>query len=298
MFNNASGYSLADIAAATGGARNNDGYGNGMWGDGAWWIIILFLFCFNGWGNGGFGRNGNGIGTDLSGALTRADLCQDMNFQGLENGVRGVQQGLCDGFYAMNTSLLNGFNGVDNAICNLGYQTQNGFNQTQVAMMQGDNALQAQLAECCCSTKGAIKDAQFANQVGQSAIQTQISDCCCTIGREIERGFADTAYRMATDTCALQTSMANNTRDIIDSQNAGTRAILDYLCQEKIADLQSENQSLRLAASQQAQNTYLVNALRPMPIPAYASCNPWAGSGYGGCGCNNGYNNGCGCNNF
>ena len=81
---------------------------------------------------------------------------------------------------------------------------------------------------------------------------------------------------MATNTCALKTQMANDTRDIIDSQNAGTRAILDYLCQEKIADLQSENQSLRLAASQQAQNNYLVSQLRPCPTPAYITCNPWA----------------------
>lgn len=98
---------------------------------------------------------------------------------------------------------------------------------------------------------------------------------------------------MATNTCALKTQMANDTRDIIDSQNAGTRAILDYLCQEKIADLQSENQSLRLAASQQAQNNYLVNALKPCPIPAYPSCNPWAGSGYGGCGCGNNFGGCC-----
>lgn len=60
----------------------------------------------------------------------------------------------------------------------------------------------------------------------------------------MERGFADINYNMATNTCAIQTSMANHTRDIIDSQNAGTRAILDYLCQEKISDLQSENQAL------------------------------------------------------
>lgn len=312
MFNTSNGYSLADIAAATGGARNNDGYGDGMWGNGAWWIIILFLFCFNGgmWGNGGWGGGANNAG--LQGALTRADLCQDMNFQGLENGVRGVQQGLCDGFYAMNTSVLNGFHGVDNAVCTLGYQTEQavngvntnlmqGFNATQLAMMQGQNALQAQLADCCCTTKGAIKDAQFANQVGQNAIQTQLADCCCTLGREIERGFADTAYRMATDTCAIQTSMANNTRDIIDSQNAGTRAILDYLCQEKIADLQSENQTLRLAASQQAQNNYLIDQLKPCPSPAYLVCNPYTGmygtygNGFnfnnGGCGCNNGCGN-------
>lgn len=112
---------------------------------------------------------------------------------------------------------------------------------------------------------------------------------------------------MATDTCALQTQMANNTRDIIDNANANTRSVLDYLCNEKIADLQQENQTLRLAASQQAQNVYLLEQLRPAPVPAYPAC-PVGGYGYGaysgygfpfgysnnGCGCNN--NCGCGCN--
>lgn len=294
MFNTSGGYSLSDIAAVSG--NRNDGYNDGMFGNGAWWIIILFLFCFNGWGNNGWNRNGEGFNSPAGqGALTRADLCSEFNFNNLDRGVTGIQQGLCDGFYAMNTSLLNGFNGVDNAICSLGYQTQNGFNATQVALMQGNNALQAQLADCCCSTKGAIKDAQFANQVGQNAIQNQLATSTCDLGRFIERGFADTAYRMATDACAIQTSMANNTRDIIDSQNAGTRAILDYLCQEKIADLQNENQNLRLAASQQAQNNYLVSQLRPCPQPAYITCNPFTGQTYGGCG--NAYGCGCGgCN--
>lgn len=280
MFNNASGYSLADIAAATGNDRNgNDGWGN----NGAWWIIILFLFMFMGWGRNGFG-NGNDAATQ--GALTRADLCSEFNFNGLENAVRGVQNGLCDGFYAMNTGMLNGFNGVDNAICNLGYQTQQGFNNTNVALMQGQNALGTQLAQCCCDTRAAIKDNAFSTLQGQNAIQTQIADCCCRTNNNIERGFADINYNMATNTCAIKTEMANNTRDIIDSQNAGTRAILDYLCQEKIADLQSENQSLRLAASQQAQNNYLISQLKPCPVPAYPSCNPWGGASCGNYGCN------------
>ena len=295
MFNSSNGYSLADIAAATGNGRN-DGYNDGMFGNGAWWIIILFLFCFNGWGNNGWGRNNGADSPAFQGAVTRADLCSEFNFNNLDSAVRSLQSGLCDGFYAMNTGMLQGFNGVDNAICSLGYQTQNGFNATQVAMMQGQNALQAQLADCCCTTKGAIKDAQFANLQGQNAIQNQISDCCCRTNNNIERGFADINYNMATNTCALKTQMANDTRDIIDSQNAGTRAILDYLCQEKISDLQAENQNLRLAASQQAQNNYLVSQLRPCPTPAYITCNPWASQApYGSCG---NYNfNGCGCNN-
>lgn len=78
MFNSNNGYSLADIAAATGGNDRNNG---GIWNDGgAWWIIILFLFCFSGWGNGfggfgGYGANSNGLGSPSGqGWATRATL--------------------------------------------------------------------------------------------------------------------------------------------------------------------------------------------------------------------------------
>ena len=64
-------------------------------------------------------------------------------------------------------------------------------------------------------------------------------------------------------------------RDIIDANNAGVRSILEFLTQDKIATLQAENQGLRLAASQAAQNAYLVNELRPAPIPAYTVANPY-----------------------
>ena len=133
-------------------------------------------------------------------------------------------QGICDGFYAVNASLMNGFHGVDNAICNLGYNVQQGFNATQLAMLQGQNALSTQLAQCCCD-----------NRAGQKDIQ----------------------YQMATDTCAVTTALANNTRDIIDNQNANYRGLMDFMVQSKIDALQSENQALRLSASQQAQNTVI-----------------------------------------
>lgn len=103
---------------------------------------------------------------------------------------------------------------------------------------------------------------------------------------------------MATNTCALQNTMNNNTRDIIDSQQAGTRAILDFLTNDKIATLQAENNDLRRAASQDRQNALLtstmaaqtnqiINAVNPAPIPAYTVPNPNA---YYGCGCNTGCN--------
>lgn len=251
MFN-ATSPSLADIAAVTGNNRND-----GMWDNGAWWIVILLIFGWGGFGNfGGNGMNG-GVGSEVQ---------RGFDTQAIIGKLDGINSGLCDGFYAQNTAIMNGFHGVDNAICNLGYQTQQGFNTTNIALMQGQNALQSQLANCCCETREAIQGVN---------------------------------YNMATNTCALQNTMNNNTRDIIDSQNAGTRAILDYLCQDKIATLQAENNDLRRAASQDRQNALLttamsaqtqqiINTVKPAPIPAYQVPNP---NVYYGCGCNTG----CGC---
>lgn len=239
------------------------GYGNdGAWGDGGWlWIIVVFALLF-GWGNGGWGGfGGNNGGGYVATAATQADIQRGFDTQSIIGKLDGITNGLCDGFYAQNTALMNGFHGVDNAICNLGYQTQQGFNTTNIALMQGQNALQAQLADCCCQNREAI---------------------------------AQVRYDMAQDTCALQNTMNSNTRDIIDSQNAGTRAILDYLCQDKIATLQAENNDLRRAASQDRQNALLttamtaqtqqiINAVNPTAIPAYVVPNPNAYA----------YNNGC-----
>lgn len=253
----------------TGGTGYNNGGGWG--GDWGAWIILFLIFGMFGWG--GFGGFGGGWGGG-NGALTRADLCSEFNFNGLENAVRGVQQGICDSTYALNTSILNGFHGVDNAVCNLGYQTQQGFNATQVALMQGFNAAQAQAAECCCQTQRAIDSVN---------------------------------YNMATNTCALQNTMNNNTRDIIDNANANSRAILDYLCQDKISTLQSENQALRLAASQSNQNAVLMAAMdankaeilrrtgAECPTPAYVVQPPQpVNFPTNCCGQFNGWGNGCG----
>ena len=101
-------------------------------------------------------------------------------------------------------------------------------------------------------------------QGGFNALGHQISDCCCETGRAIERGFAETNYNLATQAC--------DTRRAIEDS---TRSILDFLTQDKIATLAAENQSLKFAASQAAQNAYLVGELRPAPIPAYTVANPY-----------------------
>ena len=268
MFNNnAGGYSLSDIAAVT---DANNGRNNGLFGDCSWWIIILFLFCFNGWGFGGFG---GGAGGAYQPTTTREEIAYGFDMNNLENGVRSIQNGICDGFYNMNTSLLTGFNGIQNSqnqgfaglntvIANSTSNIQQDLNAINIANMQNTNAITAQL----------------------NALGTQQADCCCQTQRALERGFADIGYNLATQECQTRQAIADSSRDIIDNQNANARSILDFLTQDKIATLTAENQSLKFAASQSAQNNYLVQTLRPCPIPAYISCNPWGTNvGYGGC---------------
>ena len=265
MFNTNGGYSLADIAAATGGSSNRD---SGGWGDegGAWWIIILFLFVFCGWGNNGNGWGGNsGGGSSAGQALTRGELCQDMNFADVEQGIRGISDNLTGGFAGVQSALASEFRGTDNAICTLGYQMQTGFNDVITAANANATSLTSQL----------------------SSMAAQNASCCCDIEREVERDFADLNYNLATQSCATQRTISDTARDLLDNQNANTRSILDFLTQDKLATLTAENQGLRLAASQQAQNNYLVNALKPSPVPAFTVPNPYTGyaTPYAPCGC-------------
>ena len=132
-----------------------------------------------------------------------------------------------------------------------------------------------------------------------------LKDCCCTTQRAID----GVNYNMATNTAALQNTICGSTRDIIDATNAGTRAVLDFLTQDKISTLTAENQALKFQASQTAQNAFitanqdaqtaeLIRRLgRDCPVPAYVVPNPNCcygnpvGVGYGG-------NGGCGCGGF
>lgn len=246
--------------------------GGSMWGGDNWILGLAALGLVFGGGFGGFG--GFGGGGALNGVVTRAELADGFNFNNLENGIRGIQQGICDSTYALNTGMLNGFAGVNNAICDLGYSTQQGFNATNIALMQGFNGVQA----------------------GQNAISNQLASCCCDIREQI----GQVRYDMATDTCAIQNTIQNTTRDLIDNQNANTRSILDFLVKDKISDLERENQNLKLAASQERQNNYLTSAIcgqtaeliqriAPTPVPSYSVPAPYpycvGNTSCGGCGC-------------
>ena len=194
---------------------------------------------------GGWG-NGFGFGGGGNGVMDGYVLTSD--FANIERKIDSVNQGLCDGFYQQ-AQLVNGTN----------MAMANGFAQAELSRSNQQAALMQQL----------------------TAMQMQAQQCCCD-----QR--ADTAqlrYDMATQGCDTRNTIQTATRDIIDNANSNSRAILDFLTQSKLQDLQSENQGLKLAASQAAQNSYLVSQLRPSPIPAYTVQNPYCCNQFAGCGC-------------
>lgn len=229
-------YSLSDIAAASGNRQNDGLFG----GNGAIWLIVLFLFVFCGWGgNWGGGNRTGGQGTVMDGYVLTSD------FANIERKIDGVNSGLCDGFYAQ-AQLINGTQ----------MQMANGFAQAelsrsnqQAALMQMLYTMSAQQADCCCKTQTAIQGVN---------------------------------YNLSTQACETRNAIQNGTRDIIDAINCGIRGIDQRLTAQEIAAkdarIAEQNQQLfaaQLAASQAAQNSYLVQTLRPCPTPAYVVANPY-----------------------
>lgn len=194
----------------------------------------------------GWGNGGWGNNGNGGGVVDGYVLTSD--FANVERKIDSVNQGLCDGFYQQ-AQLVNGTN---MAMANGFAQAELSRANQQAALMQQLNAMQMQAANCCCENRAAI---------------------------------AQVRYDMAAQACDTRNTVQNATRDIIDNANSNSRAILDFLTQSKLADLQSENQGLKLAASQAAQNSYLVSQLRPSPIPAYTVQNPYCCNQFAGCGC-------------
>lgn len=318
------GLSVAEALALRNG--ENDMFGN----NGCWWIIIFFMFFI--FGNGGFFGYGNNAfaarAAASDGIMENYTLNSD--FANIERKIDGVNNGLCDGFYAQNTSTLNGIEkitsnvdrglaGVNSTVTNSAFDIRNAIQQSDMIQMQNMNSLQNQLAGYHFDTKNSItnvgyglKDAitngnialnESINNVGyglkdsitgigcglkdsitelgfgmkdslchlnynlsnnSNMLQNTIQNSSFNTERQIERGFCDTNFNLLTQN--------NTTLQAIDK--VGDR-IIDYLANEKVQNLRDENQTLKLAASQCAQNNYLISQLsQPVPKPAYLVCNP------------------------
>lgn len=221
---------------------------------------------------GGFG---NGFGSDWIGLIVILAILGWGNggfggFGGGNGGYSEVQRGFD------HNSVINKLDGLTYGLSDSTYALtgalNTGFNGVQQTLCQGFNGISREIADCCCSTKSEL---------------------------------ADVKYQMATQACDTRNLIQSTTRDIIDGQNANTRAILDFLTTDKIASLQAENQALKFKASQAEQNAFITanqNAqtaelIRRLgadcPTPAYLVPNP-------NC-CYNAqvsFGNGCGCGSY
>lgn len=262
------------------GQDSNGGCNNGAmgsWGEMIFAIIILAMFA----GGDGFGNGGGLFGNRSGGSGVAGEVQRGFDTSAIINKLDGINSGLCDGFYAQNSTLSNlgmnvmqGFHGVDNAVCNLGFTTQQGFNATQLAMMQGQNALQSQIAQCCCDNRAAL---------------------------------ADLKYDMATSDCSIKTLINQLVQQVMWGQQTGLRDLTDLInnkfCQLEmsqkdaiIADLRTQ---LAQCGDQNMANSIvarLTAVINPPVVPSYPAANP---NGFGSWPASflNGGNNGYGCGN-
>lgn len=269
------GNMVMPVAPMYGGYGNGGGFG-GFGNDGGWWLIILFILLAGGRGWNGFGGGYDGNGTVVvdnnGGAVQRGfDQAALMSgITGVQNGVNGLANQLCNCCGDIQMALANGFNGVEQ-----------GANARQIANMQTAFAGQTAMAQ------------------GFNTLATQFADCCC----ENRLASADLKYTIATENCADRYEAAQNTRDIIENANRNNQAVLDKLCaleldgkNTRIAELERQLTMANLAASQTAQTSRILadNAaqtvaleqyLNPTPVPAYVVQNPACCNQNTGCGC-------------
>ena len=293
---------------------NNGGFGNGgFFGDGAWIIILIALLFGNG-GWGGFGGFGGGFGAGLGmtdGGLlgyaignnaTKGDLSDGFNSLHLSNQIEGTRDAihnvstqLCDGFHNVSSQICNSSANVTNAITNGFYNAEISANNRQMADMQQN----------------------FNNQIatlnGFNNLGSRLDDCCY----ENRLASCQTQNIIQNEGNATRFADANNTRDIIESANRNSQAILDKLCQLELDNLKSQleakndligqlrqeniyargqasqiEQTAQIRAGQATTANQLVSELRSCPIPSMPV--------YGNQAiftCPNNLGNGCGCGN-
>lgn len=207
--------SPADIMAMNG--NNNEAWMNNPF------IYLVWLALL---GNGGIFGNRNGYGdAAVQGALTRSDLFEGFNNQDVNGQLRGITNGLCDGFYAINSGMKDGF---------------------------------------------------YATQAGITELGYGMKDCCCGINRNIDA----VRYENAKNTCDITSA--------IHAEGEATRALINANTVQALRDkLEDKDRALLTAnfqLSQQAQNAYLINEIRPCARPAYITCSPYTSASF--CGCN------------
>lgn len=253
------GFAMGYALGQDSGGSSGGGWGN--FGEGLWAVIILAIL----FGRGGFGGFGGGFGGGGGGDCgCQTAISNGFALNGLENGIRGIQQGICDSTYALNNSIMSGFHGVDNAVCNLGYNIQQGFN----------------------------------------TLGYQQKDCCCETQRLIERGICDLGQSINMQTRDIIDNQNANYRGLMDFLVSEKLASKDARIVELSNQLSQSNQNAVIRAAIDASTAEIIRRTgNECPVPAYVVPNPnccygnplGVGYNYGGSGYSGGNGCGCGC---
>lgn len=244
---------------------------NGMGGNGGWWIwIILLFFVWGGFGGNGFGNNRCGEAAQVA-----SQLNTDANTNLLMQAINGNK----DAISSLSNTLNCDINAVNTAL----------------------NQINAGVSQISCDTKLSSCQVINAIQSGNAGLASQLASCCCDVRTAIQQQGYENQLAIVNQTNTL-TSNANSQFNIIGAKiDAQTQIINDKFCQlemremqNKIDTLRGEKAALEAAALTQAQTANLINQLRPCPVPAYLTCNPFGCNG-GFSGYGYGYNEGCGC---
>lgn len=244
MFNSNQGTLPVSIPLGIG--NNCGGFGNGNGFDDIIALaIIAMIFGWNGNGGGIFGGGNRGSVNDAY--VLNSDFAT-------------LQRMMSDGFSSMDKAL----DAQNTGICNLGYTALEQANQTNTNIMQGVTNLAERLSDCCCKTQSGIESVKTADAFNTAAITGAIKDCCC----ENEKIAMQNRYESAQNQCA--------TLQAIDK--LGDR-IIDYMSAEKAQQLRDENQALKMQASQDRQNMFIQNLVKPQINPCYVTQNPYCSCG-------------------
>lgn len=285
------------VAAMMNNNRGN-GYGDSF-GNSAWWIIILLIFGWGGFGNGfggGFGGRGSAQGLADLGNLMNNDAGRELLMSAIQGNGTAISQ-LASTVHCDQNALMGAIQNLSTQLCSIGNQVGMSGQQIINAIQAGNSTLASQLASCCCDIRNAITTQGFENQLATVNQTNTLQGAINFVNSSVERGFAATNYAFADQTCQLKQAIAEQTRYIGDKFCELEKREM----QTTIQNLRDQVQAFQLSASQQTQTQNIINQIRPCPVPAYLTCNPFGCQG----GLNDGYpygypygggcNNGCGC---
>ena len=251
---------------------------NGFGGEGGWFLWVIFLFFLMGWGGngwGGLGGNRGGQSAADLGNLINNDAGRELLMSAIQGNGNAIGQ-LATTLHCDVNAIQTAIGGLQTQLCNIGSQIGLSGQQIINAVQAGNCQIASQIASCCCDVRNAITTQGYENQL-----------------------------RTVQQTGEIVQNATNNTNVLAAKLDAQTQLITDRFCQLEMREMANTIQQLRdertayqMSALSQQQTQNIINTLRPCPVPAYITCNPFGCNG----GLNDGYpygynggcNNGCG----